>query len=159
MTKPIRYFVTPVGMASALANADLLDTINGVLLGNGHPMTVRSLLKRGYIELERRNPLGALKEVRGVLLQNPQSAVSPLTPTPSSGPVTYQFHETPALPRFTPTVERVLTAARSLTGTVTYDTLHTHSDLKDLNPGTLRWAIQVLRRAGLCSSSRSDLAA
>lgn len=157
MTKPIRYFVTPQGMAASLANPDLLDTLSGILQGNAHPMTIRSLQKRNFIAYDRREPLGALKEVRSVLLQNPP--VSPSTASPSNGrrgPVSYTFRTTPALPPFTPTVERVLAVAKTLEGSVTYDTLHTHPDLADIQPGTLRWAIQVLRRAGLCASSRSD---
>lgn len=162
----VDYYVTNEGLAAALANPDVSLTLQGVLHGRAHPMTVRSLHKRGLIAPDKRggartdhNALvssGAVERVREVLLQsNPPTA--PAVEAKPKG-VTYTIKA--GAPQFSPTVEKVKGAIESFGARpITFADIAGHETLQGMNPGTLRWAIQVLRRAGLCESSREAEAA
>lgn len=161
MTKPTTYYVTTDGLAAALSSPDILSTMRGILQGRAHPMTIKSFVKRNYIAKDMRagtradhNTLilsGAVERVREVLINAP--APPPATSANGHGKkaVTYALKSSPE-PQFSPTVEKVKHAMSTLEGEVTFSQIADHPELRGMNPGTLRWAIQMLRRAGVCES-------
>lgn len=171
MTKTPRpeYFVTSAGLAAALASPNILATMKGVLIGKAHPMTVRSLHKRGYIEKDQRqggradhNTIilsGTVERVREVLVgPTLPPAVAQDTGKKPRTPVTYSLTSAPE-PEFSPTVEKVRRVMRSIAAEADFFTIASHPDLAGMNPGTLRNAIQQLRQAGVCQSHREEIAA
>lgn len=164
----VSYYVTNTGLAATLQNEDVLHTMQGILNGRAHPMTVRAFHKRGFIELDKRNGArtdhnalilgGAIERVRGVLL-GPAPIPDATAHDTGKKPrklVTYSAAD--PKPRFSPVVEKVRTALSSVEGELTFAQLHALPELKDMNEGTLRWAIQVLRRAGACESKHTEAA-
>lgn len=157
-----QFYVTSDGLAAGLSNPDVLKTLQGALEGRAHPMTVKSFKKRGYLAEDKRegpradhNLLvlsGAVERIREVLLTGTPGENGRANGHAKRGrKAIYTIKPAPE-PEFSPTVEKVRRALNSFSSPVSFSEIAAHPDLKHMNPGTLRWAIQVLRRAGLCES-------
>lgn len=151
----VLYYVTNSGLAAALGNPDVAETMRGVVLGTAHPQTTRSFHKRGFVEVDRRgatrtdhNTLiisGAVERVRSVLLHSGPEDPAPAPEPPSHRSlVRYSVAPEPPTPALSPTCEKVLAAMQSNAEGLTFAELR--AALPDVNEGTLRWAIQELRR-------------
>lgn len=167
MTK--QYFVTSDGLAAGLSNPEVLKTLQGILHGDAHPMTAKSFLRRGFIAEDKRDGpradhnllvlSGAVERIREVLLHGspPPAAIATNGNGHSKRNVVYVPKAAPE-PEFSPTVEKVRKALTDFLQPVSFNEIRSHKDLEHMNPGTLRWAIQVLRRAGMCESRQTAAA-
>jgi hypothetical protein len=159
---PTQYYVTNDGLAAALANTEVLKTMQGILAGRAHAQTIKSFNRKGWIESDKRHQLradhntlilsGAVERIREVLVTSPAPPDAAASNGHSKRDVTYTL-ATPPPPTFSPTVEKVRSVLAASDKQLTFSEIHAHPTLRKMNPGTLRWALQVLRRSGLARST------
>ena len=164
------YYVTPEGLAAALVNPEIHRTLRGILTGKAHPQTVKAVERRKLIAKDQRraahvdhNALilsGAIERIQQVMQPVPGPAAEEVpapkpAPKPAAGPTRYEAVQ-PQGPQLSPTLSTIYETVKSI-GTASVDELKKANPvIAAMNPGTLRWAIQQLRKKGLLQSKRLE---
>ena len=164
------YYVTAEGLAAAIVNPEIHRTLRGILTGKAHPQTVKAIERRKLIAKEQRqgartdhNTLittGALDRIREIMQPVPGPVAEEVpapkpAPKAAAGPTRYEAVQ-PQGPQLSPTLSTIYETVKSI-GTASVEELkRANPVIAAMNPGTLRWAIQPLRKKGLLQSKRLE---
>lgn len=151
-----QYFITRQGLTAALASVATLGELKGVLKDEADPGAIRKLLQEGYIGVNKRS-LGKMDP--HTLLLEAMAYVEPSV-TPTRPREAKTWGRTPVGYRLVsphlPVPENLGDAPKAVYHTLTDRPMSSAEVIKKLKKEhpetTVRWAIQVLRRAQLVLS-------
>lgn len=164
-----KFYATKFGIAASLVDAKVHQEIKGAVSGNAPALVAQRLIRDGYIAEDLRSGTnitalatnGTLDQLRSVIesLHQPTERVVPHKSPRHADPSKQHWGRTPVgyviqppkgtdLPLLSPAAKAVYDMLR--------DTPQSAAELarkaRSLNPGTVRWAIQMLRQKGLALS-------